>query len=246
MGKLYAHAPIVEALCEFRFVPSQPWDWTVPGLVYDKVKADFPHKQQQNVLQVEMHAEADTVGQTVKGGMARMQFLRQDKRGLLQVGPDLLIVNQLKPYAHWAQFKEMVGRGLQVYRQVAEPKALARIGLRYINRIEIPLSEVQIEEYMVAVPHIPATVPQVFASWIVRVEIPFEQSNGLLALQSGQIGQDGKGLAFLLDLDFMTLNAEAVMLDSALQWVETAHDNLERTFEACITDTTRRLFGEQL
>jgi len=33
-------------------------------------------------------------------------------------------------------------------------------------------------------------------------------------------------------------------LDSVMDWVERAHSEIEKTFEACVTDKARRLFGE--
>lgn len=245
MGKVYANPPVVEALCEFRFEPDQPWDWTVPGLVYDRIKADFPKKRQQNIVQLELHAEKEEIAQSVRGGVARMQFLRDDERALVQVGPDLLAVNQLQPYPTWQVFKKMVASGLSVYRDVANPKAVQRIGLRYINRIEIPEKQVSIGDYLLAQPSIPDSVPQVFATWAQRIEIPFEHTNGLLVFQSGSIHKEQQdGAAFLLDLDFITLKVDKVTLDSAMDWVEKAHDEVERTFEACITDKAKALFKE--
>lgn len=35
----YGNPPIVEVVAEFRFIPSEPWDLTVPGLVYDHLRA---------------------------------------------------------------------------------------------------------------------------------------------------------------------------------------------------------------
>lgn len=245
MRRFYENPPIIEAICEFQFEPSQSWDWTIPGLIYAEVKADFPKKRHQNVLKVELSAGKEEIAQNVKGGITRMQFLRNDERALIQVGPDFLAVNHLKPYPNWEIFKGMVVHALKVYHQVANPRAIRRIGLRYVNRIELPEQRVEIENYLLAVPKVPEEVPQVFATWVQRVEIPFESANGLLVLQSGSIREDGQSrIAFLLDLDFISLQANTVALDSAMEWVEKAHHEVERTFEACITSKTRDLFME--
>jgi len=47
MGKKYKNPPLVEALCEFYFIPQQLYDLTIPGLFYDEIKEDFPEKQEQ-------------------------------------------------------------------------------------------------------------------------------------------------------------------------------------------------------
>ncbi len=244
MGRLYKNPPLIEALCEFQFEPGQPWDWTIPGLVYDKLKNEYPKKKQQKIIEMEVRAEQE-ISQTVKGGIARMQFLREDETALVQVGPNLLVVNHLKPYPTWGKFQEMIKNGLAVYRDVASPKAIKRISLRYINRLEIPQSQVRIEDYILAVPNIPEPLPQVFATWIQRVEIPFEDSNGVMVMQSGLIRHEvPNSIAFLLDLDFITLDIQKVNLDNAMEWVMGAHDEVEKAFEVCITDKTRALMKE--
>jgi uncharacterized protein (TIGR04255 family) len=248
MGRSYKDPPILEALCEFQFEPSQPWDLTIPGLVYSEVKSEFPKRRPFNPFRFEFQVEGQgQIVQNVGSGTDRMQFMREDERSLIQVGPDLLAVNHLKPYSNWETFKQMIERSLGVYRQVADPQAVKRIGLRYINRLEFPNQpSVEIERYLLAVPTVPSDVPQVFTSWAQRIEIPFTEANGLLVLQSRSVsGEVQKDIAFLLDLDFVTLQAQLVTLDSAMEWVERAHDEIEGTFEASVTPEAKRLFGEE-
>lgn len=244
MGRVYENPPLVEAVCEFRFEPSQPWDWTIPGLIYDQVKSEYPIKRQQNMVEFELRQEE--LAQRLKSGIALMQFLRSDERGLLQVGPDLLTINHLKPYPNWKAFKEMIVRVLGVYRKVVAPKGIRRIGLRYINKIEVSEQLVEIGDYLLAVPKVPEALPQLFTTFVQRVEIPLEKDNGLLTLQAGSIQQaEREGTALMLDLDFATQHANKLTLDSAIQWVEQAHDQVERVFESCITDKSRVLFKER-
>lgn len=245
MGRLYRNPPVIEAVCEFRFEPGPPWDWTIPGLVYERVKQDFPKKRQQNILEMEARTEGDLFSQVMKGGIARVLFLRDDERALIQVSPDLLAVNQLRPYSNWQSFKAIIERALAVYRDVAAPVGFRRIGLRYINRIEVPQQSVRVEEYLRSFPQIPPGIPRLMSAWAQRVEIPFEEEGGLLILQAGSIREEVQtDTAFLLDLDFSTLHAEAVSLDSAVEWLEKAHSAVERVFEACITPKARELFQE--
>ena len=87
-----------------------------------------------------------------------MQFLQEDEGAMVQVGPNLVAVNHLKPYSNWETFKQMIARSLEAYKKVADPQAINRIGLRYINRIEIPdQRKVEIEDYVLAVPQVPRT-----------------------------------------------------------------------------------------
>ncbi|MCL4506465.1 MAG: TIGR04255 family protein [Chloroflexi bacterium] len=242
----YSNPPIIESLCEFYFEPSQPWDWTVPGLLYDKLKGAFPRKQQMNSMEVEVHNESGGISQNIKGGTARMQFLREDGKALVQVGPDLLVINHLKPYAGWDQFRADIDHCLATYFDTIRPVGVRQIGLRYINRIEIPSASIQIDDYLLAVPRIPPQIPRTFTAWVQRVEIPYTDANGLLVLQSGSLqeGQDAHAV-FLLDLYFISSPEKAVGLSAALDTVEQAHQHIETAFEASVTDNARKIFGEE-
>jgi uncharacterized protein (TIGR04255 family) len=243
VSRQYENPPIIEAICEFRFKPRQDWDWTIPGLVYDKIKADFPKKRQQNAIQLEVTPEHQ--GPPAVETIAKLQFLTEDETSLVQLAPNLISVNHLKPYPKWPTLKHIIGKMLLVYREIAEPSALQRIGLRYINIIDTMEEKANIEDYLLAQPHVPNTLPQVFVRWGQRVEIPFEETDCLLILQTGSTHDPGRRTAaFVLDLDFVTLHPETVPIDSAMDWVERAHTQLENAFEACITNKARTIFTE--
>ena|SRR5215207_7513665 len=70
--RIYKDPPIIEALCEFQFVPSQPWDLTIPGLFYREVKSEFPKRRQFNPFQVSFQAEGQgQLVQNIASGTAR-------------------------------------------------------------------------------------------------------------------------------------------------------------------------------
>src|SRR5712692_6393770 len=143
MARVYKFPPIREAVCEFRFEPSQPWDSTVLGLVYEKIKEEFPKKRQPSSLQVSVRTEAGEA-ENIRGPSNRMQFLREDERALVQVAPDFLSVSHFKPYSKWELFKGIIEKALIAYRQLNETKGVRRLGLRYINQINIPEKQVEI------------------------------------------------------------------------------------------------------
>jgi uncharacterized protein (TIGR04255 family) len=186
MAKVYKFPPISEAVCEFRFEPSQTWDSTFFGLIYDQLKRDFPKKKQEVGVKVEVGQQPGLLQQVVSA--PRMKFLSDDERSLVQLANDVMSISKLKPYDKWENFKEIILRSLAAYEEVNKPKGIRRIGIRYVNRIEIPQEkEVKIEDYLLAVPVLPEQIPQVFHVWVQRVEVPFPKINGLLIIQSGSL-----------------------------------------------------------
>jgi uncharacterized protein (TIGR04255 family) len=254
MHRKYLNPPIVEALCEFGFEPGQPWDGTIPGLFYNEIKEKFPKKRQQAVLQVGIQISGQNPSSIPSPALfspapesfSRLQLVSEDERTLIQIAPDVLAVNKLKPYSSWNELKPLIFYAIQKYEKVAHPKAIRRIGLRYINRIQIPLREVDIEYYLRAFfPDVPEPLPQRINVWMQRTEIPFD-SDGMLIVQTGSVRQEGvQEVVFLLDLDFVTVG-EPFSIDVAANKVEMAHNNIAEAFEACITDESRKLFKEDL
>lgn len=242
--KTYSHPPIVEAICAFRFIPSQPWDATVLGLVYDRLKEDFPVKAQAPgpLLNV-------TIGTSPPASTERMQFRRADNSALVQLGPDNLTVNHLTPYCGWPHFRTMVEAVLEAYKAVAAPQGLSAISLRYINRLSIPGEAeggIDIRQYILTHPIVPDSVPQIFLEWAQRVVIPFEEAQQLLIVQAGTTRvEDESSLVIMLDLEARQEEEKTLSLAESNAWLETAHSNVESAFEACIGPKARLLFGEE-
>src|SRR5947209_1779347 len=150
MPKRYNNPPIVEALCEFQFDEDVPWDLTLIGLIYDKLKDYFPKRQQ---LQLELALAASAATQTNQQVgtvpmIPLMRFLDDDEKKLVQIGQNLLTVNHLKPYDSWNEFLPFIEKGFKIYCEVAKPKGLRHVGIRYIKRIEVPRSNTSLERFL--------------------------------------------------------------------------------------------------
>jgi len=244
MGRKYHNPPIIEALCDFRFEPGAPWDMAIPGLVYEKIRDRFPKRQQTRTLEVSIAAGPESIGQQVLT-IDLMQFLRGDEKALIQVGPNRLIVNHLKPYPTWQEFLPLIRQGFDAYLAAANPKGIQRIGLRYLNRIEIPGERTDLEDRFEFRPFVGARLPQDYGPFIVGIQIPFEDSRDLLRLQlaSATVGTPGT-IAVMLDLDYFLAQPGGVSQEDVFKWTEIAHAHVEEVFEACITDRLRQMFVE--
>jgi len=244
MGRRYKNPPVVEALCEFRFQPGVPWDLAIPGLVYEKIRENFPKRRQAKTFEVIVEAGLAGVEQKFLT-TERMQFLREDERALIQVDRDLLAVNHLKPYPTWQEFLLLIRRGFEAYCEAAGPEGIQRIGLRYINRIEIPGQRIELEDYFEFRPFIGPQLLQDFGPFIVGIQVPYEGSRDILRLQLANASAETPNtVAVMLDLDYFLARPGEVSLDNVFEWVDVAHNRVEEAFEACITERLRQMFEE--
>lgn len=242
MAEIYLKAPIVEALCEFQFEPGQPWDMTIPGRFYEKIRENFPMREEKTNIEIGISPKGAGVEQEVKGTKV-MQFFREDKTALVQVGPNLLAINQLSPYPTWKEFRSLILGKLDIYKNITEPKGFKRIGLRYINRINFEGNSVELKDYFNVYPNFPDKLPETYAPLTIRAEFPHEEERDRLILTlASAIPEKPDTVSIVLDLDYVMRSPGKVPLGETKKWLESAHDAVKATFEACITEKCRALF----
>jgi len=245
MGKKYKNSPIIETLCEFAFIPSKPWDITIPGLFYEKVRNKFPERKQRVGFDIKFEPKEGGIEQNIEMAAPRIQFLRSDKTALLQVSTDLLVINHLKPYPTWNKFKPMILENLNYYKDVANPKGFKRIGLRYINKIDIPGKSIKMEDYFNFYPAIPKELPQTHLTFNINVKIPYANNHEYLVLTlRDSISEKPDFVSVVLDLYYIMSMPGKVAFQQVDEWIENAHTTIEKAFESCITDKCRKLFEE--
>ncbi|MHA1278055.1 MAG: TIGR04255 family protein [Candidatus Helarchaeota archaeon] len=243
MEKKYKNPPVVEALCEFKFISNQQWDLTIPGLIYEEVRNEFPDRKQQIGIGVQFRPTERGIEHRVETTPPRVQFYKKDKTALIQVAPDLLAINQLKPYLTWDKFKLMILEGFKVYKKIAAPKGLTRIGLKYINIIEFGKEAIELKDYFQYYPFIPNDMPQHYGPFLTRVEFPYEDGNENLILTLSSLPSKKLDIiSILLDLDYVMIQPEYISFDQISEWLDKAHERIENAFELSITNKAREMF----
>ncbi len=243
MRALYANPPLIEAVCDFRFEPGEPWDATIPGRLYVLLEKQFPKRRAIRDFTAEIVAGPNTIEQQVTP-IDRTHFVREDETALVQVAVNNLTVNHLAPYPGWATFRPMIERALKTYNQIAVPQGLQRIGLRYINRVEIPGRRVNLEEYFDFYPHVGSGFSQIHGEFIAAVTFPYRDGHDSMRVQLNELPTgEGDRSIFTLDLDYFLNRSGGVSLAEATHWIEEAHQHVEEGFEAAIRQPLRERFN---
>jgi uncharacterized protein (TIGR04255 family) len=239
----YRNDPIVEVVCEFRFIPDTEWDLTVPGLLYDKLQADFPKKGMLRTVESRVGTDEDALRQQVSFG-ERVRFLQEDEKAFIQVAPNWLAVNHLKPYPQWENFRPLIRRGFETYVEVAQPRGLQRIGLRYINLVQFEVERIELEDYFTFRPEYPCLSEMMFDVFIVGIEVAYEDERDKLRMQLTSARPESPyRLAVALDLDYFLNRAEAIPLHEAMDWIDqAAHTHIQQAFEDCLTSKLKSMF----
>jgi uncharacterized protein (TIGR04255 family) len=246
MRKKYKNPPIEEAVVEFRFVPGQEWDLTIPGKLHEHpaIKSRYPGKpRMQKLLEAAFQTGSGRPPNlAVREGVARIQLVDNDGRRLISLGSDVLSINTLRPYDDWQQFRPRIETALRSYSQVAQPIGISRVGVRYINKIVFPGKEIDIGIYFqYGLPSVPG-LPSKSAGFFSRVERVYDDEVKLLLTQATVDAPEGQS-AFLADLDVIWESGEERDLDRIMEIVDDLHAREGEAFEAIITDAARELFN---
>ncbi|NVM27377.1 MAG: TIGR04255 family protein [Candidatus Helarchaeota archaeon] len=246
----YEKPPVIEILWEIRYQSIENWDWTIPGLLYSQLKDKYPKKQQVNLMEMEMQFPKGIHGpshRTANKGIAKMIFLNQEETFLVQIAPNLIVCNQIKPYTHWNDFKKNSLFVFNKYLDVIKIKSIDRINLRYIDRIDIPETTFEFDDYFNYYIHYPEEMPNYETNQVlIRSTITFKDTKGHLNITLSSPPKRQKNVSsFIFDWEYFMDNFKGIGLEDIEKWGEEAHLYIRKAFESCLTDKTRKLFGEK-
>jgi uncharacterized protein (TIGR04255 family) len=243
LSKIYKNPPVIEAVCEFRFKPESPWDGTIPGLLYSKIHDDFPIREDKIRFETKIRPHEKEILNEVTS-TKRMHFLNNERTNLVQAGQNMLAINKLAPYTHWNDFKSLIGRILNEYKQIAPPKGFERIGLMYVNRLDFEETTIDLKEFFSLYPFIPDGLAPHHGDFILRINFPHENSrdNLFLIFESTKPKIPG-GLSMFLNFDYSLLKPDEVSLGQVTDWLENAHNHIEDAFEKCVTEKCKERFN---
>lgn len=244
----WKNPPILEAVLDIRV--TLPPSVNTPKLetFSEGLEDRFPVKLPLNTVQFGFERQggepplasvpmADTFG---------YRFQSSDGQKVVQVHRAGFIFSRVGNYDTWANFSQEA-RGLwQRYLAIAEPESVVRLGLRYINRIPIPLGEqpADFKDYILTTPEIAPDVPQELITFFMRLVIPSaDHTSFATIIQAMEPMVLGPGvLPLIFDID--TFKEQRFDPHSEAIWEEFAalREFKNQIFYKSITDKTRSLF----
>lgn len=255
----YKHAPIEEAMCEITFGSlSSPfqWDLTLPGRVQqhrDLKDIYVGPASQQHVQQILAEAGAQP-GQpqnvALTSSLLRVLIPTADSKALLGIGPNSLTISSLRDYEGWTKFKPRIETALRAYQDVAKPKGIVRITLRYINRLVVPeTGAVGADHYLEDMP--PTHVASVegtnevlnlrLSAYNYRKEFTSSDEVKIVISQASLLPQKPETNEFLLDIEAVSDHAH-LTVEETIKRVERLHVVEGAVFESFIKQPARELF----
>lgn len=198
------NAPITEALIDLRVIPRPGLDPSVFREAAKTLASRFPL--------VEERRDTEAMLQVVGGGKVSADMKDLGIQGLVFKSPDItrlvqfrrdgFTLNHLKPYQGWDVIFPEAMELWQLYEQLAKPMGITRIAVRYINRLEFPVSPIDMDDYCLTGPRFPEGVADDYSAWTSRIVlVKVSQRLNALVTQSLEQRLPTDLPSLLLDID---------------------------------------------
>ena len=248
----FANSPIVEAIFDIKVKLSDEFEVNKLLTFQEKVKEKYPNikPQMQFSGAFKLEANLPLEIESASNDNVGFIFISEDEKRFAQVKVDGFTFSQIQPYQKWETFYEEAYKLWRLYTEVAVPKEINRVSLRYINRILIPLEErIQIKDYMRTLPEIPDTLSVSVLDYFMRIVIVSPEYAQVKAIinqtieRNIQSDPENDSIPLILDIDVFQDNS-LTLDETEIRYI---FENKLRKFRSeiffeSITDKTRELF----
>jgi len=162
----------------------------------------------------------------------------------LVVKPGALSVHALRPYKSWDEFRPLILDALHVCLDPLGGQQISRIGLRYINELFVPSSQIELREYVRDAPDFPEGSPATqIHGFLQRLEgLDDERGIKLIQTIAGTPAEPGH-VGVIVDLDAIKEFPDpSLHPDDAATVLDDIRDFEREAFEALMTERSRELF----
>lgn len=167
-----------------------------------------------------------------------------DMTQLLLLWPTSFNLSQLAPYPGWDDFLARFVRDWSVWKRTIGFQTISRIGVRYINRIDIPVMDniTKYEEFLNVYPKLPDNLDPVLG-YAVQVAMELKDIDCLLKINSAVVPSPILDhVSFVLDLD-ISKEIDPPQSDKDIcDLLNKIRIQKNVIFETCISDRARELF----
>lgn len=258
IGHQYSRAPIIEATIDLRVDSGDTGAPLVDeehfaklSQIYSSGDAGFEAPTPLYTFSSKLTVDdGDTIVGRAPGRQIGFTFRKQDGSAVIRANIDRYAYTRLTPYTDWDDFLKDAEASWTLYRDAVSPSQVVTVGVRFVNRIVVPKTIIEIRDYLRATVDVPPYLPQWTTGYFLQVGIPLEEFDAealvITALGDREEGEEDCTI-LILDIDVRSqvrLDVSGDNFDAALL-AKLAKLRVAKNFvfEACITDATRGLLG---
>lgn len=244
----FPNAPITEAVLDLRVQLGGETAFEALDEFAEAVAEDYPEKRIRSNLEARLQFNKETLDLNTEGVGTKDGYLlaSNDGRQIVQGRLSGFTFSRLKPYQDWATMRDEARRLWPKYCSFTAPKAVTRIALRYINRVEIPLTDqsLNLEDYFLTAPVIAPGISQGLVNFFMRLVVPDEEKRGTAIITEtvDEKRDDPSVYPLIFDIDVFQMGSFQPDSDAVWDILEQLRDLKNDIFSKSFTDKAKELF----
>lgn len=241
----YARPPITEAVLELRFAVEQRQD-TIEAAAR-KMKSLYLVSEPMQAFQFRIDIQEGRPDVPTTATWHGIRLSSDDRADVVVLRKHGFTCSRMAPYLGWDHLRENAQTAWEAWRRAAGFVEVSRIGLRYINRIDVPPHQgsdmINVEDYITFVPAAPVLLEQPMSAYTIQMTKPLGHEECHVTLTSSSVPSPLVGYAsFVLDVDVSRQTSIPRREDALWELIERMRDLKNFLFEGLITDKSRELF----
>jgi uncharacterized protein (TIGR04255 family) len=240
----YDNAPIKEAIIEIQIESSQPLALTNLEKAGISVPQGYAERRRLMMGQLRGQFEGGILTATANQDEIGYAFVGGEGKHVAQFRVNGFTFSRLAPYQTWVQLRNEAKTLWNLYRQIVGALPVVRVGLRYVNQLDIPMPIRDFRDFIRFYPEISSDLPQELAGFFLQVQIPQEDLGAMLILNEAMVPPPGPDFAsVVLDIDVFKQGLKIESDDEVWNVLEGLRLRKNLIFEGCITNKTRELIS---
>jgi len=245
----FPKAPIVEAVIDIKAPATTVFEEASVRRRLDEKLRDYSFLDSRREFRHELELEAEggrTPSQKLHDlGWKGVRFRSTDEKHIAQFNRDGFVFSRLDPYKNWEQLSTEGIKIWTVFKEVAQPTEILRLGLRFINRILLPVGELRFEDYIERAPVSPIGMDLPFHGFMHHDTLAVPgHPYAITVIRTIQLppNSGGPGVALILDIDVFT--TQGVRLDEGIliQCLNEMRWLKNKVFFGSVTEKAKGLF----
>ncbi|PSO43051.1 hypothetical protein BRC19_03310 [Candidatus Saccharibacteria bacterium QS_5_54_17] len=239
--------PIKEALIDIRTSQEDVHEYV--ETFHEKIIDNFPEKQIKRELSVSLSKKSEeekhdlSQEEAVKG----YAFKSLDGSEFVQVDNDGFTFSFVGDYEGWSKFINLFKPLWEDYVDTMQPDSISRIGVRFINKIDIPRSKT-LDDYIVTLPRTKDDKSFVLREMFMRLVFPDKNNENNIGILTEAINPKEvteKSIPFIMDVDVFCEEIFSIDYDAMSSKLEELRTYKNQIFFSSITDEAIGKFKEK-
>jgi uncharacterized protein (TIGR04255 family) len=240
----YDKAPIKEAIIDIQIGHSP--SLTLANFENAEIALPQGYEERQKLMMGLVRGQLDggKLTATAKQDQMGYAFVGGEGKHVAQFKVSGFTFSRLAPYQTWEQLRDEAKKLWNSYRQIVGLLPVVRVGLRYVNQLDLPMPIRDFRDFIRSYPEISSDLTQQLAGFFMQVQIPQQDISAMLVLNEAMVPPSSPNVvSIVLDIDVFQQGLKLESDDEVWSTMEIFRLRKNLIFEGCITNNTRELIS---